>query len=121
MVQGFEVYGPGVDELSVSIGPYCRVKWKMKWYQGMQESVNSRIRSLFVVLARFISQFGSDGSMEEIFEWLCDSRLELVNEIGKAHVTLNPKPLNLKPDIQVQEVESTIKELGRTHVRQVCS
>ena len=56
----------------------------MKWYQGMQESVNSRIHSLFVVLAQFISQFGSDGSMEEIFEWLCDIRLELVNERGSS-------------------------------------
>ena len=35
--------------------------------------VNSRIHSLFVFLGPFVSQSGSDGSMEEIFQWLRDN------------------------------------------------
>ena len=40
------------------------------------------------------------------FAGLRDSRQELVAEIGKAHVQ------GLKPDVEVQEVESTIKSLA---------
>ena len=68
--------------------------------------VNSRIRSLFVLLGPFVSQSGSDGSTEEIFQWLRHSRQELVNEIRKAHVQ------GLKPDSEVQEVESTMTSLA---------
>ena len=39
--------------------------------------LDARIHSLFILLAPFTSQSGSVGSMEEIFEWLRGSRLEV--------------------------------------------
>ena len=44
--------------------------------------------------------------MEEIFEWLRGSRLELASEIRKAYLQ------GCKPEIEIQEAESTIKSLA---------